>query len=380
LEVYKNYAIFAAINGILEGMTDNKTGLTLSGLDPKRFESVVDGKQTHLWVLTNKQGAEMCVTNYGGIVPSIMMPDRKGRWANVVLGMEDIGSVVNGLEPFLGATIGRYGNRIAGARFVLDGQEYKVTMNQAPNCLHGGKGFHARMWEGEQTDAQTLVLRYTSADGEEGFPGELKVEMTYCLTDDNEFRIDYKATTSKTTVCNLTNHAFFNLAGIQKVTSSVEDNILYINADRYCPIDGVSIPFGEKAPVEGTPFDFRKPTRVGDRIDADCEQTKNGAGYDHSFCLNKSKEGELTLAAICEEPVSGRTLTVYTTEPGIQLYTGNWLSGFEGQHGCTYPRRSAICFEAQHHPDSPNKPQFESTTLRPGETYTQTTVYRFGVR
>lgn len=361
-------------------MIDPVTGLTASGLDPKRFVTTIAGKPTALYVLTNTQGAEMCVTNYGGIVPSIMMPDRDGHAANVVLGMEDIDGVVNGPEPFLGAAIGRYGNRIAGARFEIDGVEYHVTESQAPNCLHGGKkGFHAVVWEAEQKDGQTLVLRYTAADGEEGFPGRLEVEMTYTLTDSNEFRIDYKATTDRPTVCNLTNHAFFNLAGIAPVTPSIEDFILTIHADHYCPIDKVSIPYGDRAPVEGTPFDFRTPHRVGDRINADDEQIRNGSGYDHSFAINQKALGQLTEAVYCEDPKSGRTLTMFTTEPGVQLYTGNWLSGFQGQHGCTYPRRSAICFEAQHHPDSPNKPQFESTTLRPGEVYHQTTIYAFGV-
>lgn len=362
-------------------MIDPKTGLTASGLDPKRFSAVVDGKPTELYVLTNASGAELCVTNYGAIVPSIMMPDKNGRYANVVLGMEDIDGVVHGPEPFLGATIGRYGNRIGGAEFTLDGRKYHVTPSQAPNCLHGGKkGFHAVVWDAEQTDERTIAFRYLSRDGEEGFPGNLRVEMTYTLTDRNEFRIDYRATTDQKTVCNLTNHAFFNLAGIQTVTPGIENNILTINADRYCPIDMLSIPLGEKAPVENTPFDFRTPHVVGERIDADHEQIRNGAGYDHSFVLNKKEAGELSWAAICEEPVSGRVLTTYTTEPGIQLYTGNWLNGFIGQHGCRYPRRSAICFEAQHHPDSPNKPQFESTTLAPGEVYTQTTIYAFSVK
>lgn len=361
-------------------MIDPKTGLTASGLDPKRFISVIDGKATALYVLTNSRGAEICVINYGAIVPSIMMPDREGHLANVVLGMEDIEGVAHGPEPYLGATIGRYGNRIAGAQFTLDGVTYHVTASQAPNCLHGGKkGFHACVWDAEQINEQTLLLRYTAKDGEEGFPGNLAVEMTYTLTDDNAFRIDYKATTDRPTLCNLTNHAFFNLCGIQTVTPGIEGHRLTIFADHYCPIDALCIPYGEKAPVEGTPLDFRTPHLVGERIDADHEQIRHGSGYDHSYALRKEYDGELSLAAICEDPQSGRCLKVYTTEPGMQLYTGNWLSGFEGQKGCTYPRRSAICFEAQHHPDSPNQPQFESTTLRPGETYTQTTIYAFSV-
>lgn len=355
--------------------------LTLSGLDPKQFEATVAGKATALYVLTNSKGAELCVTNYGGIVPSIMMPDRNGKYANVVLGMGDIDSVVNGPEPYLGASIGRYGNRIAGAKFTLDGVEYKIGANEGTKSLHGGlKGFNAKVWDAEQINKQTLVLRYTSVDGEEGFPGTLKVKMTYTLTDDNEFRLDYEATTDKKTICNLTNHAFFNLAGARKMTPEVMNNILTINADQYIPIDEASIPLGEKAPVEGTPFDFRTPHRIGERIDADDIQTTNGGGYDHSFVLNQKNPGELTKAAVCEEPVSGRVLTVYTTEPGLQLYTGNFLSGFKGQHGYCYPRRAAVCFEAQHHPDCPNQPKFEKCELKPGETYKQTTIYAFSVK
>lgn len=354
---------------------------TKSGLNPERFESVVDGKNTALYILTNKKGAEMCVCNYGGTIVSLMMPDRQGQWADVVLGMDSIDGLVNGPEPTLGAAIGRYGNRIAGGKFTLDGVEYKLALNNGPNSLHGGpKGFHKVVWDAEQLNEQTLILRYTSVDGEEGFPGTLKVEMCYKLTDDNEVRIDYSATTDKLTLCNLTNHSYFNLAGTQKVTPTVDDQILTLNADRYLPIDEVSIPFGTKDPVEGTPFDFRTPHRIGERINADNEQIRNGSGYDHSFCVNHEKEGDLSLAAVYEDLNTGRVMKTYTTEPGIQVYSANFLTGFEGKNGCKYPRRSGICFESQHHPDSPNKPQFEQATLAPGQVYHQLTIYAFSTK
>lgn len=360
-------------------MTYSKNNMT--GLDPAKFQSEIDGKQVDLFVLKNKNGMEMCVTNYGAIVMSIMAPDRNGQYANVVLGHDSIDQIVNSPEPYLGATIGRYGNRIAKGKFILDGKEYDLAINNGPNNLHGGlKGFNAVVWDAVQTDEQTLVLTYVSPDGEEGFPGNLTVKMTYTLTDENAFRIDYEAHTDKTTIVNLTNHAFFNLAGIATPTPSIENNIVVINADFYTPIDEVSIPTGEISTVAGTPMDFRTPHVVGERINSTDQQIVNGAGYDHCYVLNKQEAGELSFAAECTEPESGRTLKVFTTEPGVQLYTGNWLGGFEGIGGATFPARSAICFEAQLFPDTPNKPHFPDAVLKPGETYTQTTVYQFDVK
>ena len=261
---------------------------TLSGLDPKNYEATVDGKATALYVLTNATGAEICVCNYGGIIVSMMMPDRNGKLDNVVLGLNNIQDMVNEVNPYLGAAIGRYGNRIANGKFSIDGVEYTLPQNNATNCLHGGlRGFSHHVWDAEQRDKQTLVLKYVSADGEEGFPGNLSVEMTYTLTDKNEVRIDYKATTDKKTLCNLTNHSFFNLGGIKTETPSIINNVLTLNCDKYIPVDEIAIPLGEKAPVEGTPFDFRQPTVVAERIDADDVQIKNGSGIDHSFCINQ---------------------------------------------------------------------------------------------
>jgi len=352
----------------------------LAGLKREDFQKTINGKPTDLFILKNKNGMEIAVTNYGAATLAIMMPDKNGNYSNVILGHDSIDNVVNSPEPFLSTTIGRYGNRIAKGKFTLCGKEYSLTINNGPNSLHGGPtGFHAVVWDAEQKDEQTVEFKYTAKDGEEGFPGNLDVIMTYSLTDENEFKIDYKAKTDKTTIVNLTNHGFFNLAGITNPTPTVLNNILTINADHYTPIDNVCIPFGEIAKVEGTPLDFRAPHLVGDRINDKHQQIENGAGYDHCFVLNKKEAGELSFAVKCIEPNSGRYMEMYTTEPGVQLYTGNWLNGFSGAHGATFPARSAICFEAQHFPDTPNNPYFPSATLHPGEEYSQITVYKFGV-
>lgn len=354
-----------------------------SGLNPENYASVVDGKKTALYVLTNKKGAEMCVCNYGGIIVSIMMPDRDGKLDNVVLGLSNIEDMKKRVDPYLGAAIGRYGNRIANGKFKINGVEYTLPQNDNTNCLHGGlSGFESKVWDAEQTDEQTLVLRYTSADGEEGFPGNLSIVMTYKLTDENEVCIDYKATTDKPTLCNLTNHSFFNLNGIsgKAVAPVITNNVLTLNCDKFIPVDAIAIPVGVKCSVEGTPFDFRQPALVADRIDDNDTQIKYGSGIDHSFCINQKNVGEMTLAATCECPATGRVLRTYTTEPGLQVYSGNFLNGTVGVGGTVFQRRSGICFEAQHHPDCINQPKFEQCILNPGETYSQTTVYAFSVK
>lgn len=349
-------------------------------LQRKAFQSELNGKKTDLFILKNKNGVEIAVTNYGAFAVSIMVPDKNGKFADVVLGHDSLNDYLNTPEKYLGAVIGRYGNRIAGGKFTLEGKEYTLAINNGPNTLHGGiVGFNAVVWDAVQPDLQTLKLSYFSKDGEEGFPGNLKTELIYHLSDDNAFEISYKATTDKTTIINLTQHSFFNLAGQGRPTSTVCNNILTINADFYTPMDNVSIPTGVIAPVAGTPMDFMTPRVVGERIDNDFEQLVFGKGYDHCYVLNKKEVGELSFAAKVVEPESGRTLEVYTTEPGVQLYTGNWLGGFEGKNGATYPERSAICLETQHFPDSPNKPHFPSVVLKPGEVYTQTCIYKFGV-
>lgn len=352
----------------------------ICGLKREDFQATVQGKKTDLFILKNAQGNAVAITNYGGAIVAIMVPDKNGKMANVVEGHDNINDVVNSPEPYLSRLIGRYGNRIAKGTFTLHGKEYHLKLNDGPNSLHGGPtGFNVRVWDAERMNDQSVVLNYVSAYGEEGFKGELKTTVVYTFNDDNELVIDYLATTNKKTIVCLTNHAFFALAGIANPTPSVENIELQINADFYLPIDNTSIPTGEILKVEGTPFDFRAPKVIGKDINADNEQLKNGSGYDHNYVLNKKEPGELSFAAKLLEPVSGRTMEVYTTEPGLQLYTGNFLAGIKGQHGATFPYRSGICLEAQHFPDSPNRPYFPPVTLEPGQQYKQKTIYKFGV-
>lgn len=352
----------------------------ISGLKQEDFITTINGKQTNLYTLTNESGMEVSITNYGGALVAIMVPDKDGKMANVIQGHDNIQDCMSSPEPFLSTLIGRYGNRICKGKFTMNDKEYSLAVNNGPNHLHGGPtGFHARVWDAEQINGHELVLRYISAYYEEGFPGELNMTVKYSLTDDNELVIDYRGTTNKKTVVNMTSHGFFSLAGIANPTPSAMNVICQINADFFIPIDENSIPTGEVLKVEGTPFDFRTPTPVGERIDADCPQIKNGAGYDHCFVLNKREVGELSFAAKIVEPESGRTMEVYTTEPGVQFYSDNWADGYKGQFGATFGRRSALCFEAQHFPDSPNRAHFPSVILRPGEVYKQKTIYKFGV-
>ena len=352
----------------------------ICGLKREDFQTTVQGKETDLFILKNAQGNAVAITNYGGAIVAIMVPDKNGNMGNVVEGHDNINDVVNSPEPYLSRLIGRYGNRIAKGTFTLHGKEYHLKLNDGPNSLHGGPtGFNVRVWDAERMNDQSVVLNYVSAYGEEGFKGELKTTVVYTFNDDNALVIDYLATTNKKTIVCLTNHAFFALAGIANPTPSVENIELQINADFYLPIDNTSIPTGEILKVEGTPFDFRTPKVIGKDIEADNEQLKNGSGYDHNYVLNKKEPGELSFAAKLLEPVSGRTMEVYTTEPGLQLYTGNFLNGITGQHGATFPRRSGICLEAQHFPDSPNRPYFPPVTLEPGQQYKQKTIYKFGV-
>lgn len=353
----------------------------LCGLRREDFQTTINGKNTDLYILKNSCGNEVAVTNYGGAIVAIMVPDKNGNIANVIQGHDNIQDVINSPEPFLSTLIGRYGNRIKEGRFQLNGKEYQLAINNGPNALHGGPtGFHARVWEANQVNDHAVVLKYISSYGEEGFTGEVEIWVAYTFTDDNELVIKYQAMSNKKTIINVTHHAFFSLQGIANPTPVIDDQICEINADFYLPIDENSIPTGEILKVAGTPFDFRTAKPMGQDIDADDEQIKNGAGYDHCYVLNKKEEGELSFAARLEEPVSGRTMDVYTTEPGMQLYSDNWADGYKGQHGATFPRRSAVCFECQHFPDSPNRPYFPSVILEPGRKYTQKTVYRFGVK
>ena len=353
----------------------------LSNLKREDFQKEIDGSMTDLFILTNNNGMEVSLTNYGCMLLSIMVPDKNGNYENVILGHSHIDDILNCPEPFLNTVVGRYANRIAKGKFSLDNKEYQLTINNGPNALHGGPtGFHTKVWVANQIAVNKIELTYTSDNGEEGYPGNLEVKLTYSLSNEtNALHINYKATTDQKTLVNLTSHGFFNLAGIGTPTCSVENNIVSINANHYLPIDEVSIPTGEILKVEGTPMDFRKPSSIGLNINQESEQLKNGAGYDHCYVLNKKEPGELSLAATCLEPNSKRKMTVYTTEPGVQLYTGNWLNGFEGAHGATFPARSAVCFEAQRFPDTPNKSHFPTAILNPKEEYNQTTIYEFTV-
>jgi len=347
----------------------------------KSFGKTPDGQPVDLYVLTNKSGGEASITDYGGALVSLKMPDRNGKLADVVLGYDGAGGYIAD-KSYFGALVGRYGNRIGHAQFVLDGKTYKLAKNNGENTLHGGlKGFNKALWAAKPLavkDGQSLQLSYLSKDGEEGFPGNLKVTVTYTLTDTNALRIVYTATTDKKTVVNLTNHAYFNLAG--QGSGDILGHLLMINADQFTPVDSGLIPTGELRDVTGTPFDFRKPTAIGARIDQDDEQLKLGGGYDHNFVLGMPMDHVESLAARVVEPTSGRVMEVWTTEPGIQFYTGNFLDGKTlGKGGVTYPKRSALCLETQHFPDSPNQPKFPSVVLNPGDRYHTITTYKFSV-
>ena len=340
----------------------------------------VEGNPVDLYTLTNAHGLEARVTNFGGAIISLRVPDKKGQFADVVLGFDKVEDYTTN-EPNFGVIIGRYGNRIGKARFTLDGQEYKLAANNGPNTLHGGiKGFSKAIWKAEpfqNSKGTGLVFTYTSKDGEEGFPGNLKTKVTYTLTDKDELIFDYEATTDKATPINLTQHSYFNLKG--EGQGDILGHELMLNADRFTPVDANMIPTGELRPVKGTPFDFTKPTAIGARINSDDEQIKLGRGYDHNFVINR-KNSKLELAARVHEPETGRVLEVYTTEPGVQFYSGNFLNGkLVGKNGHAYQQRDGLALETQHYPDSPNHPEFPSTILRPGQTYRTETVYKFSV-
>ena len=340
------------------------------------FQTEIDGKQNDLYILTNANGVEVTMMNFGARIVSICTPDKNGKFADIVLGFDNIQPYLDNKTDF-GAFIGRYGNRIDKGQFTIDGIEYQVSVNDGTNSLHGGvKGYQYCMFDIEQINNQQLVVSYTSPDGEMGFPGTLNMKATYTLTDCNSLVIAYEATTDKATVVNLTNHSYFNLAGDAQ---SVLDHMLYLNADAYTPVNDIFITTGEIASVEGTPMDFRQPTRIGERINNyDFDQLKKGNGYDHNWVLNTKCPKEL--AGKLADPVSGRTLEFYTNEPGVQVYTGNFLDGsLKGKKGVVYNQRAAICLETQHYPDSPNRPEFPSVIVRPGETYKSICIYKFGV-
>jgi len=347
-------------------------------LRKQAFGKTAAGAEVELYTLANAKGMEADIMTYGGIVVSLKTPDRAGQMADIVLGFDKLDGYLKG-HPYFGAIIGRYGNRIRKGKFTLNGAEYTLAQNNGDNHLHGGLvGFDKVVWkalDATRTDGQALELSYTSKDGEEGYPGNLTVTVTYTLTENNELRIDYAATTDKDTVVNLTNHSYFNLAG--QGQGDILGHEVTVYADKFTPVDKGLIPTGELRPVAGTPFDFRQPHAIGERIDQKEEQLIFGKGYDHNFVLN-NQGSSLALAARVKEPKSGRVMEVHTTEPGLQFYTGNFLDGtLTGKAGKVYQQRFAFCMETQHFPDSPNKPAFPSVVLKHGQHYKTTTIYQF---
>jgi len=366
----------AALVGCMELSKDS---LRKGQISVKPFGETTDGTAVSLYTLSNNKGAEVGICNYGGLVIFLKVPDRQGRLGDVVLGYDALADYLKD-SPYFGALIGRYGNRIAKGKFTLDGKEYTLAVNNGPNALHGGrKGFDKVVWETRllaSLEGPSLELRYVSKDGEEGYPGNLSVMTVYTLTEDNALRIEYTATTDKPTVVNLTHHSYFNLAGGGDILS----HQVMLPADKFTPVDNTLIPTGELRPVDGTPFDFRKATTIGARIGQDDEQLKFGNGYDHNWVINKPM-GQLGLMARVSEPSSGRVMEVWSTEPGLQFYSGNFLDGtLKGKGGWVYHFRNGFCMEPQHYPDSPNRPDFPSVVLKPGQVYKNTIIYKFSVQ
>jgi aldose 1-epimerase len=341
------------------------------------FHQTLNGKEVSLYVLKNSKNATAELTNYGARLVSLMVPDKNGNQVDVLLGHDSLSGYAKPGESFFGCTIGRYGNRIGKAKFTLDGKEYKLDANNGPNSLHGGRGgFNTKVWDVTQQEGNSITFSYLSKDGEEGYPGNLTSKVKFTLTDENAIQIDYEATTDANTVVNLTNHSYFNLNGAGSGT--INNHEVMINADNYTPVSTTLIPTKMKEKVDGTPFDFRKPTAIGTRVnDSANAQIKNGLGYDHNFVLN-GWDGKVNKVATVKGDQSGITMEVWTDQPGLQFYGGNFLNGSEiGKGGKAYGNRTGFCMEAQHYPDSPNQPSFPTTVLKPGETYKQTTIYKF---
>ncbi len=366
--------LLLAVAGCGSPVQNNK-----SGLDRAAFQDSVEGQATDLYTLTNKNGMEVCITNLGGRIVSIMVPDNQGTFRDVVLGFDNLSDYVNVPSDF-GAAIGRYANRIAQGQFTLDGQLYDLPKNNFGHCLHGGpQGWQYKVFRMVSVTGNSLVLEVESPDGDQNFPGNIKATVTYTLTDDNAIAIQYSATTDRPTIINMTNHSYFNLSG--DPNNKILDNLLWINADQFTPVDSTFMTTGEILPVAGTPMDFTKEKTVGAEIENfDFEQLKNGNGYDHNWVLNTQRNLQQAAARLTS-PSTGITLEVYTDEPGIQVYTGNFLDGtVTGKKGIVYTQRAAICLETQHYPDSPNKPQWPSVVLNPGETYNSNCIFKFSTK
>ncbi len=378
MRVPVGFAVALMALALLAGCAAKKEEVPVAVTMEKQEYGMVNGKPAHLFVMRNRNGMEIAVTNYGAHLTRVKVPDSKGVVADVALGFDSLDGYL-GPHPYMGATVGRYANRIAKGRFTLNGKEYKLATNNGPNALHGGvQGFDKKLWEAEEvptSEGPAVRFTYVSPDGEEGYPGTLTASVSYSMTANNEIQIDYLATTDADTVLNLTNHTYFNLAGAGKGT--ILDHVVTISADRFTPVDSGLIPIGELRSVEGTPFDFRTPMAIGARIDANEQQMQLGGGYDHNFVLN-GDPGSLRLAARVKETTSGRVMEVLSDQPGMQFYTGNFLDGsVTGKGGVAYSKRFGFCLETQHFPDSPNKGVFPNVVLKPGERYTSTTVYRF---
>lgn len=363
--------------GLFSCSKSSKEQTMTSTISKEVFGQLPDGQTADLYTLTNSKGMTVNITNYGGIITKLTAADKKGEWADVVLGFDSLPPYLKG-HPFFGALVGRYGNRIAKGKFKLNGKEYKLAINNGPNALHGGlKGFDKQLWKTTEIKKDSTVglqLEYTSKDMEEGYPGNLTVKIIYTLANDNSLTIDYTATTDKETVINLTNHSYFNLSGLKRDILGHEVTIL---SDSIVPVDTTLIPTGKLRAVEGTPFDFRKSAIVGTGIDkTDDEQIKSGGGYDHCWVLKREDKGLMQFAKV-KDPESGRVMEVSTTEPAVQFYTGNFLDGSLSGKGATFSKRFGLCLETEHYPDSPNQPQFPSTVLKPGKTYHTTTMYKF---
>lgn len=363
---------------LIAGCATSKCCKMNSSITPTPF-GTADGKSVTLYTLKNAKGSEARIMNYGGIVQSLKVADKNGNLDDVVLGYDDVAGYIK-VTPYFGCLVGRYGNRIGGAKFTLDGQTYTLATNNGPNSLHGGvKGFDKVVWNVVKATANSLELQYLSKDGEEGFPGNLNVTAIYTLTDDNALKLTFHATTDKATVVNLTHHSYFNLRG--QGNGDILGHELYLNSDKTTPVDKELIPTGEIADVAGTPFDFRQPMVIGARIDDPNAVLQYGPGYDHNWIVNQAKPGELTLQARVTEPTTGRIMEVWSDEPAVQFYAGNFLDGtITGKGGKVYQKRTGFCLEPQHYPDSPNKANFPSTVLRPGQTYKNTIIYKFSAK
>jgi aldose 1-epimerase len=372
------YIAVVLVLSLCELSSAQKTSSKHHGVQKQAF-GTHDGRAVTLFTLTNSHGVEVRAMNYGCIITSLRVPDNKGQFADIALGHDTLeGYIPN--PPNLGAVVGRYANRIANGSFTLDGKTYTLPKNDGPNTLHGGvkRTFDKVMWDATPLKGKNgVAFTFLSEDGEEGFPGNLKVKVTYTLTDDNELVVDYEATTDKATPINVSQHSYFNLAG--EGSGDILNHELMLNADSFTPVDSHMIPTGEIRPVKGTPMDFTTPMKIGARIDDNYEQLVLGKGYDHNYVINRKGDG-MELAARVYEPTSGRVMEVSTTQPGVQIYTANFLDGVTGKHGHVYKRRNAFCLETQHFPDSPNHSEFPSTTLKPGETFRSKTVFRFSAR